>query len=61
MTLGSNEHYEVIAMFEKEFADKPLQKKDKSGWSKGGIYEDFMTNELFLAYRRGVSFGKVLQ
>lgn len=35
-----------------------LDKEDKSLWAKGNIYQDGMTNELFLAYRKGYGFGK---
>ena len=60
MTIGSKEHEEIIAMFEKEYLHLDLTKLPKTVWSKGKIFQNEMTNMLFIAYRRGVAFGKVL-
>jgi hypothetical protein len=57
--LNNKEHYELIAMFEKEFKGFRLDKEEKSFWSKGNIYQNGETNNMFLAYRKGYSFGKV--
>lgn len=60
--LKSNEHHELIEQFEKDcrrFIDR-TDKEDKSLWSKGIIYQDGKTNGLFLVYRSGYAFGKVI-
>ena len=59
--LNSKEHYDLIAMFEKDKAfmrSRRLDKEDKTQWPKGRVYQDGATNELFLAYRNGYSYGK---
>jgi hypothetical protein len=58
MTLTSKDHYEIIEMFEREFSGYRLDKEDKSLWSKGNIFQNGETNALFLAYRRGVAYGR---
>lgn len=58
MTLFSNEHYELIAMFEREFRGERMDKEDKSEWAKGHVYQSGETNKLFLAYRRGHAYGR---
>lgn len=57
MTLSSKDHYELIAMFEREFSTVRLDKEPKEIWAKGNIYQNGETNNLFLAYRRGYAFG----
>lgn len=57
--LGSKEHYELMYQFEKEFKHLRLDREDKELWEKGNIYQSGETNNLFLAYRQGYSFGKV--
>jgi hypothetical protein len=59
--LTSKEHYELIDQFDREFADRRLDKEAKSFWLKGNIYQDGTVNELFSAYRRGYAFGKAVQ
>jgi hypothetical protein len=56
--LKSQEHYDLIAQFDKAFSHRRLAKEDKGLWPKGYIYQDGHTNELFLAYRRGYAYGK---
>lgn len=61
MQLGSTEHDELMAQFEKDVATKfsvRLDKEDKSLWRKGIVYQDGRTNDLFLLYRFGVSYGQ---
>ena len=60
MTIGSKEYEEIIAMFEKEYLHLDLKKLPKAVWSNGGIFQNEMTNMLFIAYRRGVALGNVL-
>jgi len=62
--LKSDEHYKLMAMFERDSLFKRsrrFDKEDKSLWPKGVIYQDGATNELFLAYRSGYAFGKINQ
>lgn len=59
MSLTSKEHYELIEMFEKVFAGSyRMDKEDKSLWSKGNVYQNGEMNQLFLAFRQGVAYGK---
>lgn len=63
MTLKSQEHIDMMAMFErvarKEFGGR-FDKEDKAIWSKGRIYQDGPTNERFLAFRHGVAYGQAI-
>lgn len=58
MTLFAQDHYDLIAMFEREFTGIRLDKEEKSMWPKGYIYQNGETNNLFLAYRKGYAFGR---
>lgn len=58
MTITSRDHYEMMEMFEKEFSGYRLDREDKAYWPKGNVYQAGETNALFLAYRRGVSYGR---
>lgn len=59
MTLTSKDHYEMIEMFENEFKGSfRMDKEDKSYWAKGNVYQNADLNNLFLAYRRGVAYGR---
>lgn len=57
MTLLSQDHYDLIAMFDKLFKGRRLDKEDKGIWAKGRVYQDGNVNELFLAFRQGVAYG----
>lgn len=63
MTLNSQEHIEMMAMFErvarKEFHGR-YDKEDKALWPKGNIYQDAYMNERFLAFRHGVAYGQAI-
>ncbi len=54
--LFSKESYDMLAMFEREFKGRRLDKEDKSLWPKGIVFQDGHVNELFLAYRRGAAY-----
>lgn len=56
----SKAHYELMAQFEREFSHHRLDKEPKEMWVKGVIYQNGVTNELFLAYRRGFAYGEAL-
>lgn len=58
MTIGSQEHYDIIAMFDREFSHLRLDKETKDIWSKSHVYQNGDVNNLFLAYRKGFAFGK---
>lgn len=61
MTLFSKDHEDLMAMFEKEFAGEcRMDKEDKARWAKGNVYQSGEANSLFLAYRRGVAYGKAV-
>lgn len=60
MTIGSQEHYDIMSMFEREFKGIRLDKEAKDMWPKGHVYQNGDVNNLFLAYRRGVALGKVM-
>lgn len=63
MSLNSQEHIDMMAMFErvarKEFSGR-LDREDKASWSMGRIYQDAQMNERFLAFRQGVAYGQAL-
>lgn len=58
--LKTQEHYDLIAQFDREYKGRRLDKEDKHLWALGRIYQDGAVNELFLAYRRGYAFSKAL-
>lgn len=60
MKLLSQEHYDLMAMFEREFHGARLDKEDKSIWSRGHVYQNGETNNLFLAFRRGYALGQAV-
>lgn len=61
MQLTTQQHYELIAQFEKEFrTEGRLTREAKELWPRGHIYQDGRLNELFLAYRKGCAYGLAL-
>jgi hypothetical protein len=60
VTLGTQEHDDIMAMFEREFRSHRLDRERKELWKAEHIYQSGEANELFLAYRRGYSFGKAV-
>lgn len=59
MTLKSQEHIEMIAMFERIYKGR-MDKEEKKLWPVGRIYQDGQINELFLAFRQGVAYGQAI-
>lgn len=58
--LMTKEYYDVMKQFEMDFKGKfRLDKEDKSLWSKGIVYQHGDANNMFDAYLRGYSLGKV--
>lgn len=60
--LKTQEHTDLIAMFERELriTGRYAEKESKEIWPAGRIYQHGETNELFLAYRRGYAYGKAI-
>ena len=63
MTLGSKDHYEAIAMFDKIVNSHPamcfrLDKEDRAMWRKGIVYQDNAANVAFAAFLQGVAWGR---
>jgi hypothetical protein len=58
--LKTQEHYDLMAQFEREFKGRRVDKEPKDGWPRGNVYQDGGVNELFLAYRRGYAFAKAM-
>lgn len=61
MKLLGKEHYDLMEAFERDHSGQRLDREDKSFWTAGHIYQSGMTNELFLAYRKGYSFRAALE
>ncbi len=60
-TIGSKEHYELLAQFEKNFSHMRLDREqDKSLWKIGQVYEDGETNALYTAYILGYMHGRLI-
>lgn len=58
--LKTQEHYDLIAQFDKEFKGSRLDKEPKDSWARGIVYQDGRINEMFLVYRKGYALGKAL-
>lgn len=59
MQIHTQEHIDIIAMFEREHSGR-FDKETKSLWPMGRIYQDGQINELFLAYRRGYALARAV-
>ena len=60
MELRSKEHYDLLLQFEKNFSGMRLDREPRELWSRGIIYENGATNQLFDAYRKGYALGKIV-
>jgi hypothetical protein len=60
MTLLSQDHYDLIAMFDRLYKGERLDKETKDMWPKGYVYQNGETNRLFLAFRQGVAYGRAV-
>lgn len=58
MQIGTQEHYDMIEMFDREYKHYRLDKETYDQWSKGRIYQHGEVNELFKAYCRGYSLAR---
>jgi hypothetical protein len=61
MTLNSQEHYDLIAGFERFCKPGRTDKEPKNMWARGIIYQDGTVNELFKVYRMGYAHGKAIE
>lgn len=60
MMLKTQEHQDLMAMFEREFKGRRLDREPKESWPRGIIYQDGHINILFDAYRRGYALAKAI-
>ena len=60
MSIGTKEHLDMMAMFERIFSDRRLDKEDRALWSRGNVYQNGDVNQLFLAFRQGVAYGSAI-
>jgi hypothetical protein len=63
MTLGSKDHYDAVAMFDKIIQSNHtisfrLDKEDRALWKKGIVYQDNAANVAFAAFLQGVAWGR---
>ena len=58
--LKTQEHTDLVAQFERDLIPGRLDKEPRDLWQRGRIYQDGTVNALFLAYRHGYAFGKVI-
>ena len=59
--IDTKEHYDLMAQFERSFRGLRFDREeDKELWKMGYVYQSGETNKLFLAYRMGYSYGKVV-
>jgi hypothetical protein len=61
MKLGSQEHHDLMEMFEREHRGEfRLDREPKNIWPIGRIYQNGEANIAFLAYRKGYAFGRAV-
>lgn len=58
MQLTSQEHYDLIANFERAFKGRRFDKEAKNLWPMGVVYCDGEVNKLFDAFRKGYALHK---
>lgn len=63
MTIGTKEHEDIMAMFEKTLTKSSLpsrriEREDKANWRQGNVYQDGHTNALFQLYSAGYAHGR---
>ena len=59
--LYSKEHYDIMSMFETVYPHFRLDREAKEFWQQGNIYQCGETNQMFLAFRHGVAYGKATE
>ena len=60
MTIGSKEHYDILAAFEKEYSHLRLDREKKELWRMGQIYQNGEVNLLYRAFISGYALGKIM-
>ncbi|OBR52366.1 hypothetical protein [Paraburkholderia tropica] len=58
MELKSQEHYDLMLAFERQFKGERLDREAKNFWPMGVVYCDGQVNKLFDAYRKGYALHK---
>lgn len=57
--VGTKEHYDLIAHFEKLFSHAGrLDKEERKYWARGHVYQHGEVNELFRAFSKGHAYGQ---
>lgn len=56
--IGTREHYDLLACFEREFSYLRLDREPKELWKERCVYACGETNALYLAYVAGYALGK---
>ncbi len=56
--LHTKEHRDLMNQFERDFHYLCIDRESKELWNRKIIYQNGKTNEIFLSYRLGYSFGK---
>jgi hypothetical protein len=60
MQIHTQEHIDLMRMFEREHTGHRYDKEPKNLWPQGVIYQDGQLNELFLAYRKGYALARAV-
>jgi len=64
LSLGSKGHEDLMRQFEMVYKSVPVRvrfdREAKDMWSKGHLYQDGLTNDLFIAFRHGCAYGLVV-
>lgn len=60
MELKSQEHYDLLANFDRTFKGERLDKEPKDLWPMGVVYQDGRVNALFDAFRKGYALHKAI-
>ena len=58
MQITSQEHYDLMANFERTFKGSRFDKEPKNLWPMGVVYQDGEVNKLFDAFRKGYALHK---
>lgn len=62
MTIGTTEHYDMMAAFEKFMRKSAIRsrfdKEEKTEWRKGRVYQCMLTNDFFKAYSGGYALAR---
>jgi hypothetical protein len=57
--LKTQEHYDLMAQFERQNKGLRFDREDRSVWHLQRLYQSGETNTLFLMFRQGYALGKV--